>query len=305
MIPPELRPHLRDLRLVARHASGDGLGLHASRNRGAGLEFSQYRAYEPGDEPRRIDWKLYARSDRHFVREAERDSPLVAWVVIDASASMRQRDAARPALSKLDAAKTLAACVFELALRQGDRFGLIALGGAPPAFVPAGAGPRQRDRCTLALARLAAGGRPDAAALRPAWERIVPPSLVVLLSDLFDDAIAEVALRLAAARRDVLTLQLLTAEERDFPFEGGHRFVDPESGAERRVEAGAARRDYLDRFGRARAELARRFAGAGIRHAEHVLDHPLQHPLRALFGPAPASTSRATAGVDAHGERAR
>ncbi len=287
LIPPPLRARLRELRLTARSgAGGDGLGQHTSRSRGAGLEFAQYRAYEPGDELRRIDWKLYARSDRYFVREAERDSPLTAWAIVDASASMRQADAARPHLRKLDAARTLTACLFELALRQGDRFGLLALAGANPLFVPAAAGPRQRDRCLLELARLDAGGSwPDTAALQPLWERVQPPAVVLLLSDFFDDSAVELALRLAAARREVLTIQLLSAEERDFPFAGGHRFVDPESGAERRVEAAAVRKDYLERFAAARVELARRFAAAGIRHVEHVLDRPLDEPLRALFAP--------------------
>ena len=69
------------------------------------MEFAQYRAYEPGDEPRQIDWKLYARSDKFFVREAERDSPLTAWVVLDATASMAQTDAARPGWSGINAVK--------------------------------------------------------------------------------------------------------------------------------------------------------------------------------------------------------
>jgi len=292
LIPPDLRARLRDLRLTARSgAGGDGLGQHASRSRGAGLEFAQYRAYEPGDELRRIDWKLYARSDRYFVREAERDSPLTAWAVVDASASMRQADAARAGFCKLDAAKILAACLFELALRQGDRFGLIALAGNAPVFVPAGTGPRQRDRCLLELARLgAAGGWPEESALRPLWERVQPPAVVAVLSDFFDDAAVELALRLAAARREVLTVQLLSAEERDFPFAGGHRFRDPESGTERRVEAAAVRKDYLERFAAARAGLARRFAAAGVRHAEHVLDRPLDEPLRVFFAPGAART---------------
>lgn len=298
LIPPELRARLRGLRLVARGgAGGDGLGQHTSRSRGAGLEFAQYRAYEPGDELRRIDWKLYARSDRYFVREAERDSPLTAWAIVDASASMRLGDAARAGFSKLDAAKTLAACLDELALRQGDRFGLLALAGAAPVFVPAAAGPRQRDRCALELARLAAGGDwPDAATLRPLWERIQPPSIVLLLSDFFDDPIADLALRLAAARREVLAVQVLSMEERDFPFDGGRRFLDPESGAERRVEASAVRKEYLGRFTAARAELARRFGAAGIRHVEYALDRPLIEPLRALFG---ADASRADGAVTA------
>jgi len=285
LIPPGLRARLRGLRLLARSsAGGDGLGQHASRSRGAGLEFAQYRAYEPGDELRRIDWKLYARSDRYFVREAERDSPLTAWLVVDASASMRQSDSARKAFSKLDAAKTLAACVIELALRQGDRFGVIALAEPAPLLVPPGNGPRQRDRCLLELARLRADGRwPGGDALRPLWDRIRPDAVVVMLSDFFDDAAADLALRLAAARREVLSVQLLSAEERDFPFAGGHRFRDPESGTERRVDAPAARKDYLARFAAARAELTRRMIAGGVRHTEYVLDQPLETPLRYFF----------------------
>ena len=305
LIPPDVRARLRDLRLATRHAAaGDGLGQHSSRSRGAGLEFAQYRAYEPGDEPRRIDWKLYARSDRYFVREAERDSPLVAWVVVDATASMRQCDLATPGRSKLDAAKAIAACVIELALRQGDRFGLALVGGEAPRVVPTAVGARQRDRCLLELAQVRPLGRwPPEAALRPLWERIAPASLVVFLSDFFDEETVGLADRLARARRDVATVQLLGADERDFPFTGGHRFVDQESGVERRVEADAVRADYLARFIAARAALAQRFAAAGVRHVEHVLDEPVDSPLRRLFGSTPVQRAAAVRGP--HGQAAR
>jgi uncharacterized protein (DUF58 family) len=284
-LPDALRARLRDLRLVARSAAGaDGLGMHASRSRGAGLEFAQYRGYEPGDEPRRIDWKLYARSDRYFVREAERDSPLTVWTVIDASASMGLADRQRADFRKLDAACLLAACVIELALRQGDRFGLIGL-TEDLVFVPDAAGPRQRDRCMLALDGMQArGGLADDARLRPLWEKIRPGALVVLVSDGFDDRLSELAIRLAAARREVISIGLLSVEERDFPFRGGHRFRDPESGEEVLADGARARDDFLQRFAAARLALARRFASAGIRHVDHCLDQALDEPLRELFG---------------------
>jgi uncharacterized protein (DUF58 family) len=286
LIPADVRARLKHLRLRARHgAGGDGHGQHASRSRGAGLEFAQYRAYEPGDEPRRIDWKLYARSDRYFVRESERDSPLTIWLLIDASASMAQADTARPDWRKLDAAKTIAACAIELALRQGDRFGLIALAAGGPTLIAADAGARHRDRCLLELEKIeCAGAWPAESTLRPLWERVVPSSLVLVLSDFFDDAAADLAIRFAAARREVLTIQMLSADERDFPFDGGHRFVDPESGFDRRVEAAAIRSDFLDRFRTARANLARRFAASGIRHAEYFLDTAPDLPLQQFFG---------------------
>jgi uncharacterized protein (DUF58 family) len=290
-VPTAVRARLRDLRLAARRPStSPGFGAHHSRSRGAGLEFSQYRSYQQGDDPRQIDWKLHARSDRWFVREAERDSPLEAWLVLDATASMAQGDAARPGWSRLEAAKGIAACVIELALRQGDRFGLVTIAGAGVDVVAAGAGPRQRSRCLLHLHRLRAGGRwPGTAGLRGVGDRIGAGTLVLMLSDCFDDAFVELAERLAAARREVLTVQILTAEERDFPFRGGHRFEDPESGESLLADAASARPVFLERFGTARRALAARLAGKGIRHVEFTLDQPLDAPLRRLFGPASAS----------------
>jgi uncharacterized protein (DUF58 family) len=289
-----VRARLRDLRLVARRPSvSPGFGAHHSHSRGTGLEFAQYRSYQQGDDPRQVDWKLLARSDRYFVREAERDSPLEAWLLIDATASMTQGDAARPGWSRLDAAKSIAACVIELALRQGDRFGIVTIGGNGVAMVPAAAGPRQRDRCLLHLHRLqAAGTWPGPATLRAIGECIGPGALVLLLSDCFDTACVELAERLAAARREVLTVQMLTAEERDFPFRGGHRFTDPETGDELLADGASARATFLERFVAARRALAARLAGQGIRHVEYILDQPLDAPLRQLFGP---SSARGTA----------
>lgn len=285
-IPPQVRARLKDLRLTSRRAVGvQGLGLHHSRSRGAGLEFAQYRAYEPGDELRQVDWKLYARSDRFFVREAERESPLAVWLLVDATASMAQEDAARPGWSRLAAAKGLAACVAELALRQGDRFGMAALGGDGVRLVPPAASVRQRDRLLLELHGLTPGGRwPASEPLRPLWERIGPGDLVVLLSDLFDDGAVDVATRLAAARREVLAIQILTAEERDFPFQGGRRFRDPETGEELLGDGAAMRAEFLARFAQARRALHARLDAAGIRHTDYVLDQALDLPLRRLFG---------------------
>lgn len=286
LVPAALRAQLRELRLIPRYAAAaQGLGQHSSRSRGAGLEFAQYRAYAPGDEPRRVDWKLYARSDRYFVREAERDSPLELWLLIDTSASMGQGDEARPGHTRLDAVRTLAACAIELALRQGDRFGLAVLSARTPEFVAAGSGPRQRDRCLQALLQLQAeGGAVDEKQLLPLWERITPGAMVLLLSDAFDAAVPQLAQRLAAARREVILLQVLTAEERDFPFRGSHRFADPESTDQVTADAAAARPGFLQQFGQAQQALRARLAGSGIRHAVHYLDQPGDAVLRALFG---------------------
>lgn len=285
-IPPQVRARLKSLRLTSRRAIGlQGIGLHQSRSRGAGLEFAQYRAYEPGDELRQVDWKLYARSDRFFVREAERESPLAVWLLVDATASMTQEDAARPGWSRLDAAKGLCACMAELALRQGDRFGLVALHGDGLRMLAPAAGPRQRDRLLLELHALAARGEwPVAERLRPVWERIGAGDLVVLLSDWFDEGAIALAERLASARREVLGVQILTAEERDFPFRGGHRFRDQETGEELLGDGAALHDEFVARFSAARQALHARMDACGIRHADFVLDQALDLPLRRLFG---------------------
>lgn len=286
LIPPGVRSRLKSLRLTSRRAVGaQGIGAHTSRSRGTGLEFAQYRAYEQGDEPRQIDWKLYARSDKFFVREAERESPLALWILIDLSASMAQGDAKRPGWSRLDAAKALAACLAELAIAQGDRFGLIALRDDGLRMVAPGAGPRHRDRLLIELHALAAGGGfPEPARLAPLWERIGAQDLVVMLGDFFDEGAVALVERLAAARREALVIQLLTVEERDFPFEGGHRFRDPETEEELLGDGTALRADFIERFAAARAALHARLDAAGIGHATYVLDEEVDEPLRRLFG---------------------
>ncbi len=286
LIPADVRSRLRSLRLWPQRASGSrGIGAHASRSRGAGLEFAQYRAYEPGDELRQIDWKLYARSDRFFVRESERESPITVWLLLDASASMAQADQARPDWQRLDAAKALVACLGELAMQQGDAFGLIALGGDGVQLLPAGNGLRQRDRLHLQLHALRAAGQwPPQQRLSPLWERIASNDLVVMIGDGFDAAGVELAERLAKAGRDVVHLQLLTVEERDFPFRDGHRFRDPETGDELLSDGATVRGEYLTRFKEAQRVLDARLQTAGIRHDTGYLDEAIDAPLQRLFG---------------------
>ncbi len=284
-LPPDLRARLRALRLQPRLASGSrGIGQHASRSRGSGLEFAQYRAYEPGDELRQIDWKLYARSDRFFVRESERESPITVWLLLDATASAGQCDQARPGYSRLHHMQLLAACLLQLALQQGDHFGMLAINGDGLQLVPAGHGARQRDRVHLQLQGLSATGRwPDSARLRPLWERVRAGDLLLYLGDGFDEAAITLLQQLASARREVAVLQVLGADEREFPFTTGHRFRDPETGEELLGDGASLRADYLQRFAQARAALQAQLQASGIASATAWLDQPPELALRALL----------------------
>ncbi|MEM9386187.1 MAG: DUF58 domain-containing protein [Pseudomonadota bacterium] len=248
LIDPRSLAQLRDLRLLARRVvEGMLSGIHVSRQRGAGLEFNQYRAYEPGDDPSRIDWKLFARSDRYYVREAQRESQLTLWCLIDLSGSMGLESEQLAEWSKLRYAKALAASLGWLAMRQGDAFGLIGLASERLAYMPCRRGRRHFERYTVALDRLQAQGRwPGEHTLRSLWEPLRSPGLAILITDLFEDGgeITALAGKLAAAGKDVLVVQLLTQAEREFPWRGRMMFQDRETGETQLVDASAHREVY-------------------------------------------------------------
>jgi uncharacterized protein (DUF58 family) len=227
--------HTTDLGLVIRHVlAGLGHGIHAGRERGAGVEFSEYRAYSPGDEWRRVDWKLMARADRYFVREAERDSHVAVWLVLDASASMAEPSRAIAGLDKLAYARTVLGCIAAIAQRQGDAFGLVVLGDGRANFTPAGRGPRQLQRVLAQLARAtAAGALPSAELLRASLHFARAPGVVFAASDFLDwpSPFSEALVRLRRMRHDVRALCLHTQAEIDASFDAGQAYRDPEQGA--------------------------------------------------------------------------
>lgn len=226
--------HTQKLDLVIRHVlAGLGHGIHAGRERGAGVEFSEYRAYAPGDEWRRVDWKLLARADRYFVREAERDSHVAVWLVLDASASMLEPSREVEGVDKLAYARTLLGCVAAIAQRQGDAFGLVVLNGGKVQFTPAMRGPRQLQRVLLQLSRVEALGElPDAATLRASLHFAQSPSVIFAASDLLDwpSPLSQALVRLRGMRHDVRVLCLQTQAEVDAGFSSNLAYRDPEQG---------------------------------------------------------------------------
>jgi len=219
------------------------------------------------------------------VREAEEESPVAVWMLLDGSASMAQADRATPDWSRFDAARLLCLCIAELAMTQGDRFGWMILQESALGVADPRAGRAQAGRMQVELSRLdAAGAFPDDTTLAPLWQRIGRHDLVLFVSDGFDEGGIALIERLAKAGREVLAIQVLTVEERDFPFDGGFRFRDQESGAELVSDGVALRETFLSRFGAAQTALSARLDKAGIRHATYVLDEPIDRPLHVLFG---------------------
>lgn len=284
LLPPATLAALGDLELAARTVV-DGLmyGVHPSRLPGPGIEFSQYRAYQPGDDPRRVDWKLYSRSDRYFVREAEIETSITVRLLLDASASMAQHDSG---VTKFDYARLAAAALALLAHRQGDAVGLWALRDGAIHTTPPRRHHHQLHHLLHALEELEPGGT------WPSWDQLESlvatggRGLVVILSDLHERAreITTVAGKLAAQRQEVLVLHLLGRVERDGDWHGLVTFEELETGRRVEVDADAARPAYLAALADELARLRHTLEERGIGYARFTLDQPLDAALRRFLG---------------------
>ncbi len=262
LLAPELLHGLKNLSLAARQAAEGFLnGAHASRRHGAGMEFSQYRPYQPGDDLRRLDWRLAARSDRYYLRESEVDTSLTVHLLLDASASMNHRD--DNGLRKLDYARLLLAALAYLATQQGDAVGLSILHPTGLAHLPPRADSRQLPRLYHALETAEAAGRfPTAETLAPLTARR-QRALTVCVSDLYEDGqeINSLLTRLRATSGDVLLLHLMAYNELAFTYQGAVTFRDLETGQTLQIDAGPQRAAYqqqLQEWLRTTAQNARR-----------------------------------------------
>lgn len=279
----------RDLELVIRHVlAGLGHGIHAGRERGAGVEFSEYRAYAPGDEWRRVDWKLLARADRYFVREAERDSHVATWLWLDATASMAEPSRELEGVNKLWFARTALACMAAIAQRQGDAFGLAICSAGKVAFTPADRGPRHLQRV---LARLAAarpdGLPPTAQVLKASLHFARAPGLVLAATDGLDwhgqygpSPLSEALLRLRKLHHDVRLLTVRTRAEVDADFASGAAYRDPEQDAGLHRYTKSDRAAYLERSGAHFAAIATSCRQNDMVHHEACIEQPLADVLR-------------------------
>ena len=299
ILNPQLLAATRGLTLAARGLVAGVLpGLHASRQPGMAREFAQYRAYQPGDEPRHIDWKLYARSDRYFVRESEIETAINIRLVLDATASMRHADAANPALTKFDLARTLAAALTLLAAAQGDQVGLHAISGDGITSVSPGQQRQPTERILRTLAGLQPAGRWPAdarRALQGAFAAGVPRGaggdgaareIVVVLTDGHeqDDEIRASLAPLRSRGHELLLFHLLGRDEETFPFHGLVRFEDWETGAAYEVDADAARAAWVAGYDQRLRAGRRDWEGGGrLDSVRFLLDEPPGKVLRAYL----------------------
>ncbi len=254
LLDPQLVESLNHLALSARRVvEGNTIGLHRSPVKGASVEFRQHRLYVPGDEPRRIDWRVLARSDRAFVKEFDEETNLRATIFLDASGSMGY---GKP--SKFDYAVRLVAGLGYLMLAQTEAAGLAIARDAGGEYLAPAAASTQLARIVDLLERVTCEGPTnlDRALLRTA-DRMDRRSLVIIVSDFMQpvDALRRGLARLNHDRHELVLVRLLHPDEMTFPFRSWARFRGLEGESPRLIEGPQVRKTYLENFRRHEDQL--------------------------------------------------
>lgn len=281
-LDPALLARISDLALLARTVV-DGFmhGQHRSLRKGPSVDFAQHRAYQAGDDLRRVDWRVYGRTDRFYVKEYEADTNASVLFALDASASM---DYGSGAVTKYDYGRFLVASLAWLSQHQGDRVGLATFAGDLVDVVPPSTRHLQLLLHTLGRSRATGKGRLSTAVDRLA-HLTTRAGIVVMVTDCYEqpDALGRSVDALRVRGHDVIVFHLVDAAERDFPFTAATTFEDAESGLRLPLRPDDLRARYLERTETHRAAVSRRMAAAGSDYVRVETDKPLDRAMHAYL----------------------
>ena len=277
-VDPKVLARIGNLELVARSVV-DGFinGLHRSPYFGASVDFAEHRGYVPGDDIRRVDWRLYARTDRYYIKEYEADSNSNFAVLLDVSRSM---GFGSEGLTKLDYGRMLAACLTYLVHRQRDRVGLVAFDSDIVEFVPPSA--KHMDTVLHVLDRLKPA-RPGS--MREPMNKIAEHfgrrGLLVLVSDLYEepDALLEAIGPLRFRGHDMIVFHVMDRAELDFEYADPSAFEDLESGEQIPIVPEALAGQYRELVQAHITGLTERFSANRIDYTLVNTSAPLDHAL--------------------------
>ena len=264
-LDPAVVARLGTLELKARTiVEGFLSGLHRSPFKGFSVEFAEYRQYIPGDDLSTIDWKVYARSDRHYVKKYEDETNLDCHLMIDVSGSMAYGSRG---VTKFDYAACLVASLAYLMNRQRDAVGLMAFDQRIVGMLPASARSGHLRSLLVALERLRPAAATDVSRpLHQLADSLSKRGLVVLVSDLLDDpdAVIRGLKHFRHRGTDVIVFQVLDPDELEFPFDRATRFEDLETSEEVMAVPGLVREHYLREIQGLIDRYRRELGAAGI-----------------------------------------
>ena len=249
LVDPATLARIASLELRAR-AVVEGVisGMHRSPHHGYSVEFAQHRDYSPGDEIRHIDWKVFGRSDRLYVKQFEEETNLKAYLVLDCSSSMNYKSGA---LSKLDYGCIICAALSSLMLRQRDSVGLATFNSGIQTFLPAAGTPShlremlKRLETVETLPRTSTG-----ATFHDLAERVKRRSLIIIIGDLFDNPqdVMNGLQHFRHRKHDVIVFHTLDRDEMTFPFKETVVFEGMEEEGQLPAEPNSLRKEYLKLF---------------------------------------------------------
>jgi uncharacterized protein (DUF58 family) len=284
-LDPSVIARLGTMELKARTVvEGFVSGLHRSPYKGFSVEFAEYRQYLPGDDLSALDWKVFARTDRHYIKKFEEESNLECHLLLDVSGSMSYRGTS--GMSKLEYASVLAGSLAFLMHRQRDACGLMAFDEKIALRLPASARHGQLHALLVALERLQPGRRSDVGRpLQLLAEALVRRGMVVLVSDLLDDPepIITGLKHLRFRGSDVVVFQIRHPDELTFPFEGASRFTDLESADTVVADPVGVRDEYLQALARLQARYEQELRGIGVDYVPLDTSKPLDFALMAYL----------------------
>ena len=232
LLDPKILLSIKDLPLAAK-TTIDGFmeGFNKSSIKGSGMEFSQYRSYQPGDDLRSLDWKMFARSDRYYIRESEIETSINVKFLIDASNSMNHQDGM---INKMQYARYLAASLGWLAHKQGDAIGLDILQDGKLYSLPAKKDAQHLARFIFQLEQIKAAGKfTDPIGYKEIFSGAHQRALLICITDFYqqENEIMDLLQLLASLKHEVMVFQLMADNELSGTFTGFNRLKDLESGA--------------------------------------------------------------------------
>ena len=279
-IDPQTLMRIRSLELRARHVvQGFMAGLNKSPYHGFSVEFTEYRQYSQGDDLRHLDWKLFARSDRYYIKRFEDETNLRCLLLLDTSRSM---NFGSTNYTKSDYARTLAATLAYFLSAQRDAVGLATFSSELEDFIP----PRYRSghlrRLMVSLEKVADGSRTHLSQpLIQIAERLNKRGMLVFISDLLAplETLEESLASLTVRGQDVIVFHVLDPAEMTFEFADPELFIDLETQEELYVDPASVRSEYLKRFGEHLAAIERTCARLGLVYHRMITNTPLENAL--------------------------
>jgi uncharacterized protein (DUF58 family) len=249
LLDPKVLMAIKDLSLSAKMTI-DGFmnGINKSTVKGPGLEFSQYRSYQPGDDLRSLDWKMFARSDRYYIRESEVETNIAVRILIDASASMKHSDGD---FTKIDYAKYLGASLAYLANLQGDAIGLYVLKNSGIFSMTPKQDYQHLARLFYQLEQINPDGKfTKAIHYKELFAGAQKRELLIFVTDLYqtDDEIIKLLDTLNTLRHELVVFHVLSRNELDLDFKGYSTFEDLETGETIQIDQAKARVDYKSKL---------------------------------------------------------